>query len=146
MNDDGRSDGLADLINLLAAPIASGWRAADQMKRGFDELFRAIENLNRTMENLNEAAERVNRLLADVEEPIRAMIPQLTRTIRVADEITQRVEAPLRASGPNLERLLGNLGPLANLAESAGSIFGGFRIPGMPSSSAASGTSPSSTA
>jgi ABC-type transporter Mla subunit MlaD len=109
------------------------------------------------MENLNDAAERVNRLLADVEEPVRAMMPQLTRTIRTADEITQRLEGPVKASAPNIERLvttltspgfatlpnqLGDfintigdvskrLAPLVHFAENAGGLFGGFKLPGM---------------
>lgn len=158
MTDDSlRTDGLADVINLLAAPIANGLRTIEQVKRGVDELFRAVENLNRTMENLNEAAERVNRLLADVEEPIRAMMPQLTRTIRTADDITQRLEGPVKATAPNIERLVTTLsspgfaalpnqlgefmnaigdvskrlGPLASFAENAGGLFGGFKLPGM---------------
>ena len=70
--DDERSDPLAEVINLLAAPIASGLRSVEQMKRGVDEMWRAVENLNRTMETLNDTAERVNALLAEVEEPINA--------------------------------------------------------------------------
>lgn len=158
MSDD-TFEGLGDVINLLAAPIASGLRTVEQVKRGIDEMFRAVENLNRTMENLNDAAERVNRLLADVEEPIRAMMPQLTRTIRTADEITQRLEGPVRASAPNIEKLIATLSspgfatlpnqlgefiatvgdvskrlsPLVAFAENAGGLFGGFKIPGMSS-------------
>lgn len=158
MSDDSdRSDGLADVINLLAAPLASGIRTVEQVKRGVDELFRTVENLNRTLENLNDTAERVNRLLADVEEPVRAMIPQLTRTIRTADEITQRLEGPIKASAPNIEKLVTTLsspgfaslphqlgefastigdvskrlGPLVSFAENAGGLFGGFKMPGM---------------
>jgi ABC-type transporter Mla subunit MlaD len=157
MNDDfGRSDGLADVINLLATPIAGGIRAFDQIRRGSDELLRAIENLNRTMENLNEAATRVNTLVGDIEEPIRAMMPQITRSVKAADELSQLLDAPVRAAAPNIERIadalsspgfaslpnqlsdfmsaLGEvskrLGPLTALAENAGGLFGGFRMPG----------------
>ena len=156
MDDDNRSDGLADLINLLAAPIAGSIRSVEQAKRGFDEMWRAAENLNATMETLNETAQRVNALLAEVEEPIKAMMPQLTRTIRTADEITQRLEGPVRAAAPNIEKIAGTLSapgfatlpsqladvlssvsevsrrlsPLAVLAENAGGLFGGFRLPG----------------
>lgn len=151
MSDDSRHDGLADVINLLAAPIAGGIRTVEQVKRGVDELFRALENLNRTMENLNEAATRVNRFMADVEEPVRALIPQITRTVETADEITSLLQSPVRAAAPNIERIVGalgspdflalpaqlgqlmqRLGPLAQLAENAGGLFGGFRLPGMP--------------
>jgi len=157
MDDSTRNDGFTEIINLIAAPIASGLRSIEQMKRGVDEMWRAVENLNRTMENLNETATRVNALLTDLEEPVRAMIPQLTRTIRTADEITQRLEAPVRNIAPNIERIVDTLsapgfaavpnqlnevlstigdvakrlGPLAMFAENAGGLFGGFRLPGV---------------
>jgi ABC-type transporter Mla subunit MlaD len=154
MSDD-RHDGLADVINLLAAPIAGGIRTVEQVKRGVDEIFRSVENLNRTMENLNEAASRINRFMAEIEEPVSALIPQITRTVQAADEITTLLQAPVRATAPNLERivnaigspsflalpnqlgeLMQRLGPLAQLAENAGGLFGGFRLPGMKSPAA----------
>ncbi len=171
MPDDAyRQDGLADVINLIAAPIAGGIRTVEQFRKGVDELFRAVENLNATMENLNEAASRVNRLLAEVEEPVRAMMPQLTRTIRTADEITTRLEGPVKAAAPNIERIaetFGNpafttlpnqlgdfmqlmgdvskrLGPLAQFAENAGGLFGGFKVPGLPSPGGAATKRPAS--
>jgi ABC-type transporter Mla subunit MlaD len=151
MADESRNhDPLADVINLLAAPIAGGIRTVEQFRRGVDELFRAADNLNRTMENLNEAANRINTFLASIEEPVQALIPQVTRTIKTVDELTALMEGPLRASAPNVERivnalgspaflavpqqlgeLLSRLGPLAQLAENAGGLFGGFRLPGM---------------
>lgn len=107
--DEERHDPLGDVINLLAAPIASGLRAVEQYRRGVDEMFRAIDNLNRTMENLNETAERVNRLLNDVEEPVRAMasVPQ-----RVDDLVGIMSEMSRRLS------------PVVSLAESASGMFG----------------------
>jgi hypothetical protein len=164
-DDEFRNDGLADVINLLAAPLASGLRTIEQVKRSVDELFRAVDNLNRTLENLNDAAERTNRLLEEVEEPIRAMMPQITRTVRTADEITQRLEGPVRAAAPNIEQMMTTLGspgfaalphqlsdfmsafgevskrlaPLAALAENAGGLFGGFKLPGMSAAPRATG-------
>lgn len=149
------NDPITEVINLLAAPLASGIRTIDQMRRGVDELFRTIDNLNTTLENLNESAMRVNRLMAEIEEPIRAMVPQLTRTIRAADEITTRLEGPVRAAAPNLERVAATLSspafaalpqqlndfvntfndvsrrlnPLSQLAENAGGLLG--MLPGM---------------
>ncbi len=158
MTDDyARNDGIADVINLLAAPIAGGIRTVEQVRRGVDELLTSIENMNRTMANLNETAERINVLLGEVEEPIRTMMPQLTRTIRAADEITAALEEPVRSAAPNLERAVGalsspafmslpgqinefmatvtdvsqRLGPLTQLAENAGGLLGGLRVPGM---------------
>jgi hypothetical protein len=147
MTDDSRHDGLADVINLLAAPIAGGIRTVEQMRRGVEEMFRAIDNVNRTMQNLNEAAARINSLLEDVEEPLRAMMPQITRTVKAAEEITTMLEAPVRATAPKIEKivdtlgspgfvalpsqlgeLMQRLGPLTMLAESAGGLLGGFRL------------------
>ena len=162
MSDSTSSDGFTEIINLLAAPLAGGLRSMEQMRRGVDEVFRAVDNLNTTMENLNETAMRVNRLLEEIEQPVKAMIPQLTRTIQAADEMTQRLEAPVKAAAPNIERIaetLSNpglaslpnqltdvlnpigdvsrrLGPLAALAENAGGLFGGFRFPGTGGGSA----------
>ena len=156
MADQERSDPLAEVINLLAAPIASGIRSYEQFRRGIDEMFRTIENLNTTMENLNEAASRLNRLMADVEEPIRTMIPQLTRTVKAADEMLDVISGPAMRVAPNIVRIsdtLGSpaftrlpdqlteflnvmgdmsrrIGPLTQFAESAGSLFG-LRMPNV---------------
>jgi len=158
MDDARDTDPFAEIINLLAAPVAGGIRQVEQMKRGVDEMWRAVDNLNTTMESLNETATRINVLLEELEEPIRAMIPQLTRTIKTADEITQKLEGPVRAAAPNLEQIaqtlsapgfanlptqlsevLNSVGdvsrrlaPLTAFAENAGGLFGGLRLPGMP--------------
>jgi ABC-type transporter Mla subunit MlaD len=150
-----RHDPLGDVINLIAAPIAGGIRSVEQFRRGVDELFRTIDNLNTTLATINEAAARVNRFMSDVEEPVRAILPQLTRTVKAADELMEVVGGPARRMAPNLVqivdtlgspafttlptqlsdfmRVMGDvsrrLGPLAQFAESAGGMFG-FRLPG----------------
>jgi len=162
-DDSSRNDAIADVINLLAAPIAGSLRTLEQYRRSVDELFRAIDNLNSTMENLNETASRINVLLAEVEEPIKVMMPQITRSVQTADQITQALEAPIKAAAPNIERIADTLsspgfaalpgqldgfmsamgdiskrlGPLTQFAENAGGLFGGLRLPGMPGASAA---------
>jgi hypothetical protein len=154
---DERHDAFSDVINILAAPIAGGIRTVEQLRRGADEMIKAIENVNRTMANLNEAATRINTLLGELEGPIKAAMPQLTRTIQTADAITQAMEGPMRKAAPNIVRIsetlsspgfaslpsqltdvlqmVGDvskrLGPLTQLAENAGGLFGGLRIPGM---------------
>ena len=154
MSEETRSDPLADVINMLAAPIAGGIRTFEQFRRGVEELFRAVENVNTTMEHLNEAAMRINAFLAEVEEPVRAIMPQVTRTVKAADEITSMMEGPVRATAPKIERivetlgspgftalpnqlgeLMQRLGPLAQLAENAGGLFGAFRMPGLSGTS-----------
>jgi ABC-type transporter Mla subunit MlaD len=150
-----RHDPLGDVINLIAAPIAGGIRSVEQFRRGVDELFRTIDNLNNTLATINEAAARVNRFMSDVEEPVRAILPQLTRTVQAADELMEVVSGPARRIAPNLVqivdtlgspafttlptqlsdfmKLMGDvsrrLGPLAQFAESAGGMFG-LRLPG----------------
>ena len=150
MTDDARHDGLADVINLLAAPIAGGIRTVEQARRGVEDAFRALENLNATIENLNEAATRINRFMAEVEPAVQALIPQITRTVQAAEQITTMLEGPVRATAPNVERIVNAVGspdfltlpaqlnelmqrlsPLAQLAENAGGLFGGLRLPGM---------------
>ncbi len=165
------SDPLSQMFNLVAAPLAGTIQSFEQFRKGVDEFLRGVENFNRTMENLNETTERINRLVADVEGPIRAAIPQMTRTVKAADEMIQVVSGPAMAAAPGLERLAktlttpaftqlpdqlgqfsdilgdlqGRLGPLTQLAESAGGLFGGFKLPGMPSSKPAPPPAPAPT-
>lgn len=161
---DDRTDPLADLFTLFASPLSGTVRSIEQFRKGVDEFLRGVENFNRTMENLNETSERINALLADVEQPLRAAIPQVTRTVKAADEMMQVVSGPAMAVAPGLNRLAETLatpafaqlpnqigafsdvlaevskrlGPLTLLAESAGGLFGSFRIPGNRPASPAS--------
>src|SRR5436190_1161941 len=95
MTDAGRTDPFTDIISLVAGPIAAVIRSFDQLRRGSEELMRGFENFNNTMANLNETAERINRLLNDFEEPVRAMLPQITRTVKLADELSSRMSVPI---------------------------------------------------
>jgi ABC-type transporter Mla subunit MlaD len=158
MADTGRTDPFADVISLVAGPIAAVIRSFDQLRRGSEELMKGFENFNATMSNLNATAERVNRLLNDFEEPIRAMLPQVTRTVKMADELSTRLATPIDQVIPGLSRLATTLdspvlrslptdlgqfmdvindvarrmSPLAQIAEQAGGLFG-LRMPGFPS-------------
>ena len=148
-------DPLADVITLVAAPIAGAVRSVEQFRTGVDEFLRGIENFNRTMESLNETAERMNVLLQEVEEPIKAAVPQVTRAINNADEMMQVVSGPAMAAAPGLARLAetmntpafrqlpdqlatfsdvlvdmsARMAPLTQFAETAGGLFG-LRKPG----------------
>ena len=156
---DDRPDPLADLFTLFATPLSGTVRSIEQFRKGVDEFLKGVENFNRAMENLNETTARINALLADVEQPLRAAIPQVTRTVKAADEMMQVVSGPAMAVAPGLNRLAETLstpafaqlpnqigaftdvlaevskrlGPLTQLAESAGGLFGGFRMPGSRS-------------
>jgi ABC-type transporter Mla subunit MlaD len=157
MAEPGRIDPFADVISLIAGPIAAVIRSFDQLRKGADELMRGLENFNKTMTNLNDTAERVNRLLNDFEEPVRAMLPQITRTVKLADEMSARLAQPIDQVVPGLARLAETLNspvmrelpvdlgqflevineltrrmaPLGQLAEQAGGLFG-LRLPGFP--------------
>ncbi len=151
------SDPFSQVFNLFAAPLAGAIQSFDQFRRGVEQFQRGVDNFNRTMENLNETSERINRLLADVEEPLKAAVPQITRTVKAADEMMKIVSGPAIAVAPGLQILaetlnnpamkqmphqlaqmndvLGDvtarLAPLGQIAESAGGLFGGLRIPGF---------------
>ena len=151
------SDPLSQVFNLFAAPLAGAVQSFDQFRSGVEQFQRGVENFNRTMENLNETAERINRLLGDVEEPLRAAVPKVTRTVKAADEMMRVVSGPAIAVAPGLQMLaetLNNpamkqvpnqlaqmnevladvtarLAPLGQLAESAGGLFGGLKFPGF---------------
>ena len=131
-------------------------RSFDQLRRGADELMKALENFNRTMQNLNDTAERVNSLLNEFEEPTRAIMPQIARTVSLAEDLATRMSAPIEQVVPGLTRLADTLAspvfaslptdlgtfvdaindlvrrmsPLGQLAESATGLFG-LRIPGV---------------
>ncbi|MDQ3176988.1 MAG: hypothetical protein M3Q72_05490 [Actinomycetota bacterium] len=129
----GSSDPFSDMVGLVAGPIAAGIRSIEQLRRGVDEFLRGVENFNATMENLNETAARINRLLGDIEEPVRAAMPQISRTVRTADDISQRMaNFPVDVAEfmRSMMELSKRLAPLVGLAESAGGMFG-LRIPGF---------------
>lgn len=162
------SDPLSQIFNLFAAPLSATVQSFDQFRRGVDQFQRGVENFNRTMENLNETAERINTLLAEVEEPLRAAVPQVTRTVKAADDMMKIVSGPAIAVAPGLQMLaetLNNpamrqmpnqiaqmndvlaevtarLAPLGHMAESASGLFGGFKLPGFGGAAAAKPPAP----
>lgn len=170
MADQQRSDPITDFFSLAAGPIAAVIRSFDQLRKGSDELMRGMQNFNDTMETLNDTAQRVNALLNEFEEPIRTLLPQITRTLKTADAITTRLAGPVEDVAPGLERLAHTLNspvlaalptdlgafldaindlvkrmaPLSQLADSAGGLFG-LRLPGL-SRPATSAATPSATA
>lgn len=165
---EDRNDPLADIFSLFAAPLSGAVRSIDQFRKGVDEFLKGVENFNRTMENLNETSERINAMLIEVEEPLRAAVPQVTRAVKAADQMMQVVSGPAMAAAPGLEQLARTLStpafaqlpnqmsqfsdvlaeisrrmaPLTTMAESAGGLFGGFRVPGTRSSPASTPTPP----
>lgn len=162
MTDSGRTDPIETMFTLVAGPFTTALRSFDQLRRGTEEMMKGVENFNATMKNLNETAARINRLLNDFEEPIRAWLPQITRTLKMTEELSNRLSLPAEQLAPGLARLAETLNnpvfssmprdlgqfmdiindvghrmsPLAQLAEQAGSMFG-LRLPGFARSNAA---------
>ncbi len=125
-------------------------KTIEQFKRGVTDFLVAVETFNETMQTLNGVATRVSALLDDVEEPVRAFMPQMTRSIKAADAIINQISGPVEKVAPGLSRLADTLSspvfasmpddiarfldtigdvarrlqPLSQMAESAGSMFG----------------------
>ncbi len=149
---ESSAPGLGDLIALLggANPLPSIIKTIDQFKRGVTDFLAAVENFNKAMETLNGIASRANSLFDEIEEPIRAFMPQVTRSIKAADALIIQMSGPIERVAPGINRLADTLAnpvfttmptdiagfldtlsdvaarlqPLAQMAENAGSLFG----------------------
>jgi ABC-type transporter Mla subunit MlaD len=147
--------GINDLLGLFGGnnPFGLVTKSIGQFQRGVSDFLSAVENFNKTMEQMHVMANRVNSLLDTVEEPIKSLVPQLTRTMKTADAMVDQLSAPIERVVPGLSKLadvlasptltampkeladfmavLSELGrrlqPLGAMAESAGSMFGGLR-------------------
>ncbi|HEY7627680.1 MAG TPA: hypothetical protein VH761_11455 [Ilumatobacteraceae bacterium] len=144
--------GFSDLFGLFggANPFAAVSKSISQFQRGVSDFLSAVENFNKTMQQLNGVATRINDLLDTVEEPVRAFVPQVAKTIKAADAMVDQLSGPIERVAPGLSKLadvlatpaltslptemselMGVLGelahrlqPLGQIAESAGSLFG----------------------
>lgn len=103
-------------VHLATKAIDEGGKALNQSRRILELLISTLENTTVTMNNLNQAATRVNRLLDDVEEPLRAVMPLVGTSLTAM--------AQMGDIAKNLGDLTKRLGPLTTLAENAGSMFG----------------------
>lgn len=122
-----QGDLLGDLFALvgLPNPFSGVVTTLEQMKRGSEDFLVAVETFTRTMENVNEAAERLNRLLDDVEGPIRAVAPAMSRLAdTMASPAMTALPRDLSAVVGSLGELARRMAPLAQLADSAGGMFG----------------------
>jgi hypothetical protein len=151
---DSTTSGLGDLLGLLgisgANPFGGITKSVSQFQRGVTQFLDSVEKFNDTMDQLNQVAARINGILDTVDEPIRVLVPQITRTIRTTDAMVEQIRGPIEKVAPGISRLadtlaspalaaiprdlgefmdvLGDLArrlaPLGQLAESAGSMFG----------------------
>jgi ABC-type transporter Mla subunit MlaD len=144
--------GIGDLFGLFGGsnPFGAVTKSIGQFQRGVSDFLCAVENFNKTMEQMHIVAVRVNSLLDTVEEPIRAFVPQVSKTIKTADSMVEQLAGPIERVAPGLARLADvlaapaltsfptdltdfmgvlsdlahRLQPLGQIAESAGSLFG----------------------
>jgi hypothetical protein len=103
-------------VHLATKAIDEGGKALNQSRRVVELLISTLENTSVTMNNLNQAATRVNRLLDDVEEPLRAVMPLVGTSLSAM--------AQMGDIAKNLGELTKRLGPLTAMAENAGSMVG----------------------
>jgi len=142
---------IGDLFGMLggANPLNAIGKSVEQFRRAVDDLLHAVETFTATMDTLNTVAGRVNRLLDDVEEPIRTVVPQISATVRAAESMVNQLTGPVDRVVPALSALadaFGNptigrvpdqvgefldvlgdfgsrLGPIVQMMESAGGMF-----------------------
>ncbi len=144
--------GINDLLGLFGGnnPFGVITKSIGQFQRGVSDFLSGVENFNKTMEQMHVMANRINSLLDTVEEPVKAVVPKLTRTINRADAMVEQLSAPIDRVVPGLSKLADvlaspsltampkelsdfmavlselarRLQPLGAMAESAGGMFG----------------------
>ena len=147
--------GLGDLLTLFGSnnPLTAMSKSVDQFRTGVNAFIEVVQTFRQTMDNLNAITVRVNRLLDDVEEPMRAVLPQITTSAETASRMIATLREPVERVAPGLNLLadtLANplltdlprrmaetmdvvsalpkaLGPLGQMADLAGGFFGGAR-------------------
>jgi ABC-type transporter Mla subunit MlaD len=147
--------GFGDLLTLFGSnnPLTAMSKSVDQFRTGVNAFIEAVQTFRQTMDNLNAITVRVNRLLDDVEEPMRAVLPQITASAETASRMIATLRDPVERVAPGLSLLadtLANplladlprrmaetmevvsalpraLGPLSQMADLAGGLLGGAR-------------------
>jgi hypothetical protein len=167
--------GLGDLLTLLGSnnPLTAMSKSVDQFRTGVNAFIEAVQTFRQTMDNLNAITVRVNRLLDDVEEPMRTVLPQITASAETASRMIATLREPVERVAPGLSLLadtLANplladlprrmaetmevvsalpkaLGPLSQMADLAGGLLGGARtFSAMPRVTSAAGPTPAQPA
>ena len=100
---DTTTPGFGDLLALFGGvnPLAGICKSVAQFQRGVTQFLDSVERFNDTMEQLNLVARRVNSLLDTVEEPMMALVPQITRTIKTADMLVEQLSGPVERFAPD---------------------------------------------
>jgi ABC-type transporter Mla subunit MlaD len=119
------------LLGMISSvdPVECGTQAVNNAKRTVESLVSIVENLASTLENLNKTTTRVNALLDEVEEPLRRLMPQVTQGLNTLSSLGEASVA--------LTEIAKGIGPLTQLAENAGFLFGMKPKPPSPAESVA---------
>jgi hypothetical protein len=139
-------------------PLTMMTKSVEQFRTGVTGFIDAVQSFRQTMDNLNAMTARMNRLMDDIEEPIRTVIPEVTRSADTAARMIALLRGPVERVAPGLDQLaelLSNpvvvdlprrlnetldvissiprvLGPVGQVAELAGGLFGNARgFPGL---------------
>ena len=86
-------------------PSAAITKPIAQFQRGVSDFLSAVDNFNKTMEQMKSVANRIDAMLDNLEEPVKALVPQLTRTIKSADAMVQQLSGPVDRVTPGLSKL-----------------------------------------
>jgi hypothetical protein len=164
---DQNIPGWGDLFALLGNnnPVAVMSKSAEQFRTAVTGFIEAVSTFKQTMENLNATTARMNRLLDEIEGPLHILMPQMTAATEQASKVFTMLTGPVERVAPGLAQLAETLnspvmlelpkrmgeamdamaglpktlGPLGQMAEVAGGLFGrglspfgGARTSGAP--------------
>src|SRR4051794_7909248 len=103
---DQPNPGLGDLFSMFGGPnpFTAVGKSVEQFKRGVNKFVSAIENFNAPMKNLNVTASPITGLLDEVEQPIRAFVPQMTRSMKTAVAVINQTSGPIDRVPPAINR------------------------------------------
>src|SRR5687768_11135603 len=107
MSDTSSSTpGISDLMGLFGNtnPLQLIGKSINQFQQGIANFMHSIENFNETMEQMNGVAKRINALMDDLEPVVKAAVPQLTRTLKAADDMVEQMTLPIERVAPALMR------------------------------------------
>ena len=84
-------------------PLSLIGKSVTQFQQGVSNFLRSIENFNETMEQMNGVALRINRMLDDIEPVMKVALPQLTRTLKAADDMVEQLSGPVDRVAPGAD-------------------------------------------
>jgi hypothetical protein len=98
---------LSDLLSLFGSnnPLAAMSRSAEQFRSAVTSFVEVVQSFRQTMDNLNAVALRMNRMLDDLEEPVRTVMPQITKSAETASRMLATMREPVERVAPALTQL-----------------------------------------